>query len=86
MGIYVCYNGLWINLNKLCITLGITRISKGGRKMKINSCKTHIERALDEMVAQTESYPILTELSEEEKLSTVCAYCEQPAIYVVANQ
>lgn len=73
-------------MNKLCITLGIIRESKGERKMKINSCKTHIERALDDMVAKIESYPMLTELSEDEKLSTICEYCDQRAIYVVADK
>ena len=54
--------------------------------MKIFSCKTHIERALDDFTAKTASFPILTELSEDEKLSTNCDYCEEPAIYLVADK
>lgn len=53
--------------------------------MKIYCCKTHVEHALDVFVAKTESYPILTELPDEEKLSTKCEYCEEPAMYLVAN-
>lgn len=54
--------------------------------MKIFCCKTHVEHALDVFVAETESYPILTELSEAEKLSTKCAYCEEAAMYLVASE
>jgi len=54
--------------------------------MEINCCKTHVEHALDMFVAETKSYPILTELSETEKLSTGCDYCEEAATYLVANE
>ena len=53
--------------------------------MEIKCCKTHVEHALDMFVAETKSYPILTELSEIEKLSTRCDYCEEAATYLVAN-
>lgn len=70
----------------MCITLWNIRKSKGLKKMIIKCCKTHVEHALDVFVAETESYPILTELSDEEKLSTKCAYCEEAATYLVANK
>ncbi|MDN7242559.1 CxxH/CxxC protein [Planococcus sp. N028] len=53
--------------------------------MIINCCKTHVEHALDVFVAKTESYPILTELPDDKKLSTKCDYCEEAAMYLVAN-
>lgn len=53
--------------------------------MNIYSCKTHIDHALDMFVAEQNTFPILTELTEEEKLSTKCTYCEEEAIYLVAN-
>lgn len=53
--------------------------------MKIKCCKNHVEHGLDVFVAQTESYPVLTELSNEEKLSTKCDYCEEQALYLVAS-
>jgi CxxH/CxxC protein (TIGR04129 family) len=59
---------------------------KGGEKMTINCCKTHVEHALDVYVAETKSYPILTELSDEKKLSTKCDYCEEAAMYLVAGE
>lgn len=53
--------------------------------MEIKCCKSHVEHGLDVFVAETESYPILTELSNDEKLSTICDYCEEPALYLVAS-
>lgn len=53
--------------------------------MEIKCCKSHVEHALDMFVAKTQTYPILTELSETEKLSTKCDYCEEVATYLVAN-
>ncbi len=54
--------------------------------MKINCCQTHIEHALDMFVAEQNTFPILTELSDEKKLSTICDYCDVAAIYLVANE
>lgn len=59
---------------------------KVGRKMKIYSCETHINHALDVFVAEQELFPILNNVPDEEKLSTTCTYCEEPASYVVANK
>lgn len=53
--------------------------------MEIKCCKSHVEHGLDVFVAETESYPILTELSNEEKLSTICDYCKEQALYLVAS-
>lgn len=72
-------------MNEMCITVWNIRKSKGMEKMEIKCCKTHVEHGLDVFVAKTESYPILTELSEEEKLSTKCEYCDEPALYLVAS-
>lgn len=69
----------------MCITMWNIRKSKEVEKMEIKCCKTHVEHALDMFVAETKSYPILTELSEIEKLSTRCDYCEEAATYLVAN-
>ena len=54
--------------------------------IRINSCETHIYRALDEVTAKTESFPDMEKIHTEEELSTTCAYCAQPAIYVVSNR
>lgn len=54
--------------------------------MKVYSCKTHADHALDVVTADRQTYPIFEELTEEEKLSTKCEYCEEPATYVVANE
>ncbi|CAM3192833.1 CxxH/CxxC protein [Filibacter tadaridae] len=54
--------------------------------MKIYSCETHINHALDVFVAEQEKFPILESLSEGEKLSTNCTYCDCIALYIVANE
>ena len=53
--------------------------------MKIYSCETHIDHALDMFVAETEQFPNMDLIAEEEKLSTSCTYCEQPATYIVSR-
>jgi CxxH/CxxC protein (TIGR04129 family) len=55
-------------------------------KMKIYSCETHINHALDVFVAEEGKFPIMELLSDEEKLSTNCTYCEETALYLVANE
>ncbi len=54
--------------------------------MTINSCETHINHALDIFVAEQGIFPIMAALPEEEKLSTKCSYCEEPALYIVSNE
>ncbi|MGM9924715.1 MAG: CxxH/CxxC protein [Bacillus sp. (in: firmicutes)] len=51
----------------------------------IYCCKEHVELALDVVVDEHEVAPVLRELTEEEKLSTGCEYCNEQAVYVVAN-
>lgn len=51
----------------------------------IKVCDEHIELAIDVMVDEEEVAPEINLLSEEEKLSTTCEYCQKNAIYVVAN-
>ncbi|MFJ8264037.1 CxxH/CxxC protein [Rummeliibacillus sp. NPDC094406] len=54
--------------------------------MKIYSCETHIGHALDMFVATEKEVPIMEKISEEEKLSTKCSYCDEQATYIVANK
>ena len=53
--------------------------------MKKYSCENHIDHALDMFVAEFEKFPDLEKLSEDEKLSTKCTYCEEQATYVVSR-
>lgn len=53
--------------------------------MKIHSCETHINRALDDYVAKEETFPNMEPIGEEERLSTTCDYCETLAVYLVTN-
>lgn len=59
---------------------------KVGIEMNTYSCETHINHALDVFVAEQGKFPIMEVVSEEKKLSTNCSYCEELAIYVVANK
>lgn len=54
--------------------------------MEIKSCETHINHALDMFVAEEETFPMMTKIEDEKKLSTRCDYCEEPATYLVANE
>ena len=54
--------------------------------MKIYSCETHINHALDVFVARHEKFPIMKVIPDEQKLSTKCTYCEEVGLYVVANE
>lgn len=57
---------------------------KGEIKM-IYCCAEHVDIAIDTIVNEHETFPILEQVSEEEKLSTACEYCKNTAIYMVAN-
>ncbi|GKU83857.1 CxxH/CxxC protein [Niallia sp. NCCP-28] len=52
----------------------------------IYSCAEHIDIAIDTIVNEHETFPILENLREGEKLSTTCGYCKNIAIYMVANK
>lgn len=54
--------------------------------MKLFCCMEHVERALDEIVYGCEAAPFLNEISEEEKNGKNCNFCEQGAVYLVANE
>ncbi len=53
--------------------------------MILYCCEEHVDMALDEVVYECETYPILTSVADEGNLSTACEYCQNRAVYVVAN-
>lgn len=53
--------------------------------MKLFVCHDHVELALDKVVDECECYPELNAVEKEEDLSTTCEYCEDKAVYIVAN-
>ena len=59
---------------------------KEGLIMKKYSCETHIDHALDMYVAETGDFPMMDLLTEEQKLSTACSYCEEQATYIVSSK
>lgn len=50
----------------------------------IYCCEEHVEIALDTIVDEFETFPVLLKLTEE--LSTTCEYCQKPAVYFVGNE
>nr|WP_251138388.1 CxxH/CxxC protein [Exiguobacterium sp. s161] len=47
-------------------------------------CLEHVELALDEIVDETEQYPILDQLNPEK--NNICEYCDAPATYLVSSK
>ncbi|MCM3359715.1 CxxH/CxxC protein [Psychrobacillus sp. FSL K6-4046] len=54
--------------------------------MRIFSCETHINHALDIFVAEEKTFPVMEKINEEKQLSTSCTYCNNSAIYLVAHE
>jgi CxxH/CxxC protein (TIGR04129 family) len=53
--------------------------------MVIICCKEHAELAIDVIVDEFETPPIVELLTEENELSTTCEYCEKEGTYKVSN-
>ncbi len=53
--------------------------------MKIYSCEEHVDIALDTIVDELITIPIMTKI-DVDNLSTTCEYCEKLAVYVVENE
>jgi CxxH/CxxC protein (TIGR04129 family) len=57
---------------------------KGEMKM-IYCCEEHVEQALDMVVDEFKTFPLLTKI-DGDNLSTGCEYCRNTATYIVANE
>jgi CxxH/CxxC protein (TIGR04129 family) len=53
--------------------------------MKIICCKDHAELAIDIIVDEFETAPVVELLTEKDELSTACEYCNEPGVYKVSN-
>ncbi len=53
--------------------------------MKVYCCEEHVELALDVIVDECETAPIMEKLQTEGDLSTACEYCRNVAAYLVGN-
>lgn len=51
----------------------------------IYACEEHVEIALDDIVDEYLTSPVLTKIPVD-NLSTTCEYCQNPAVYLVANK
>lgn len=51
----------------------------------IYACEEHVDLAIDTIVDEFETFPMLSKV-EGEELSTACEYCQNTAVYVVANE
>lgn len=52
---------------------------------QIYACQEHVEEALDDAVYGGFELPILTAVLAVDNSSAKCAYCQEPAIYMVEN-
>jgi CxxH/CxxC protein (TIGR04129 family) len=53
--------------------------------VNIICCKEHAELAIDVIVDEFETAPVVELLTEKEQLSTNCEYCKGPGAYKVSN-
>jgi CxxH/CxxC protein (TIGR04129 family) len=51
----------------------------------IYCCEEHVDIALDTVVDEYETFPVLTKITGD-NLSTSCEYCQNEAVYMVANK
>ena len=51
----------------------------------IYCCEEHVDIAIDTIVDEFETFPLLSKV-EPEDLSTSCEYCQNSAVYMVANE
>lgn len=54
--------------------------------MVIYCCEEHVELAMDVIINEKETYPILEKCNTIHNLSTTCEYCEKPSVYIVSNE
>ena len=48
-------------------------------------CEDHIDLAIDMFVDENEIAPIIEKVDENNKLSTICWLCKNPAVYIVGS-
>ena len=53
--------------------------------MNIICCKEHAELAIDIIVGEFETPPVVELLTKESELSTGCEYCSKQGVYKVSN-
>ncbi|WP_232299486.1 MULTISPECIES: CxxH/CxxC protein [Pontibacillus] len=53
--------------------------------MKLFVCQDHVDRGIDVIVDECETFPDLNKLEDSNNLSTTCEYCSGLATYIVAN-
>lgn len=51
----------------------------------IYCCQEHVEVALDMIVDEHETAPVLEKIDREKDLSPACEICKKPAEYMVGN-
>ena len=54
--------------------------------MQIFCCHDDVELAFQEIIDKYETPPVFNEVDKDKKLSTVCKYCKNTAVYIVTNE
>ncbi|MFX3623283.1 MAG: CxxH/CxxC protein [Ectobacillus sp.] len=54
--------------------------------MDISCCQEHVELALDIIVDEFETAPVIHNINNTDEQEKTCEYCQNRAIYVVSNE
>ncbi|MFC7395066.1 CxxH/CxxC protein [Scopulibacillus cellulosilyticus] len=55
------------------------------KRLRYLVCLEHVELALESIVDNYQTAPVIEEIKKENNLSTPCEYCEKTAEYIVTN-
>ncbi|WP_216830167.1 CxxH/CxxC protein [Alkalihalobacterium elongatum] len=53
--------------------------------MKYFSCEEHVDLAMEHIIDECEAAPNMEILSDEQKLSTTCSFCEEHPTYSITD-
>ncbi|MFA8439049.1 CxxH/CxxC protein [Pueribacillus sp. YX66] len=54
--------------------------------MVIHCCEEHVELAIDVIIDEKETFPVLEKVNIIHNLYTTCEYCDKPTVYIVSNE
>ncbi|MEB1808216.1 MAG: CxxH/CxxC protein [Bacillaceae bacterium] len=53
--------------------------------MKYYTCEEHVELAMEHIIDECEAAPNIGILSDEQKLSTGCSFCDEQPTYIITD-
>lgn len=58
---------------------------EGSTNMKYYTCEEHVELAMEHIIDECEAAPNIGILSDEQKLSTGCSFCDEQPTYIITD-